>query len=125
MNKEKIKIAKRNRRRAKIRTKINGNSERPRLSVFKSNKEVYVQLIDDELGKTLLSAHSNEIKLDKKAIKEGEGRKTKEAFEVGKLIAQKAIQKNVKEVVFDRGGYKFHGRIKAIADGARENGLFF
>lgn len=108
---------KRTRRRARIRAKIRGTDNRPRLSVFKSNKGMYLQLIDDDRGRTLVSAASSEIK--------SRTGKTKIGFELGKLIATKAAGKKIKEVVFDRGGYKYHGRVKAAADGAREGGLKF
>ena len=124
MNKEKIKLEKRDRRRAKIRSIISGSKDRPRLNVFKSNKEIYLQVINDEEGKTLVNAHSKEV-VDNVKSDESEGRKIKIAFELGKLLAKKAQDKGIKEVVFDRGGNKYHGRIKAVAEGAREGGLKF
>lgn len=117
MDKEKLKQAKRTRRRNKIKVKIQGVAKRPRLSVFRSNREIYLQLIDDDKRITLVSARSSEIKKKDK--------KTVISFELGKLIAAKAADKKIKEVVFDRGGYKYHGRVKMIADGAREGGLKF
>lgn len=117
MDKQKIKQNKRNRRRGKIRFKIKGTSSCPRLSVFKSNRGMYVQLINDKLGKTLESVHSKEIKLKSK--------KSEISFELGKLIAKKANNKKIVKVVFDRGGYKYHGRIALLADGARDGGLKF
>ena len=90
----------------------------PRLCVFRSNKHIYGQLIDDEKGKTLLVAKDLEIK------KPSKGRIIL-AKEVGKLLAQKAVEKKYKKVVFDRGGYRYHGRVKALAEGAREEGLKF
>jgi large subunit ribosomal protein L18 len=131
MKKEKIKILKRNRRRARIKAKIKGTKGCPRLSLFKSNKELYLQLIDDIDGKTLISAHSKEIKdvnfdeKDKNNKKEIISRKVNIGHELGKLIAQKAISKKIERVVFDRGGYRYHGRVKAVANGAREGGLKF
>ncbi len=117
MNKEKIKQDKRERRKIRVRAKVKGTAERPRLSVFRSNKGMFLQLIDDDRGHTLVSAYSNEInKKDKKVVI---------SFELGKLIAKKAIKKGIKEVVFDRNGYRYHGRVKAVADGAREGGLVF
>lgn len=113
----KIKNEQRIRRQRRIRVKIRGTAERPRLSVFRSLKHLYVQLIDDETGKTLVSAKDDEIK--------GGLKKSEIALAVGKLLAQKAQAKNIKTVVFDCGGYKYHGRIKAVADGAREGGLKF
>jgi len=117
MLKTKAKTIKRDRRRARIRSQVKGTSMRPRFSVFKSNKGMYLQLVDDSNSRTLISANSAEIK--------GSGEKTKVSFELGKLIAAKAAKKDIKSVVFDRGGYKYHGRIKAVADGAREGGLKF
>ena len=117
MVKQKIKTIKRDRRRARIRAQVKGTDIRPRFSVFKSNKGMYLQLVDDSSGRTLISVSSAEIK--------GSREKTKTSFELGKLIAAKAARKNIKSVVFDRGGYKYHGRIKAVADGAREGGLKF
>lgn len=104
----------------RIRSKVNGDSTRPRLSVFRSNKEIYAQLIDDVTGKTLLSASSNE-----KGTKKASGDKKEQAKSVGAAIAKKAVEKGIKSVVFDRNGFLYHGRIKALADGARENGLNF
>ena len=104
-------------RHRRVRSKIIGTKKCPRLSVFRSNTGMYLQLIDDSSDKTLVSAHSREI--TKKEAK------TVVGLELGKLIAKKAIDKKIKEVVFDRGGYKYHGRVKAVADGAREGGLKF
>jgi large subunit ribosomal protein L18 len=101
----------------KIRKKIKGSDERPRLSVFKSNKNISAQLIDDVTGKTLLSVST------RTDIKDKSGKEA--AFEVGKLIATKAKSKKIEKIVFDRSGYLFHGRVKAVADGAREGGLNF
>lgn len=117
---DKIKIKRQGRliRHKRIRAKIIGTSARPRLSVFRSHRHIYGQLIDDEKAKTLLSVSDKEIKNGKAAKKEI-------AKDVGKLLAQKAQEKKIKEIVFDRGGYKFHGRIKAVAEGAREGGLKF
>ena len=106
---------KRKRTRYSIRKKISGTSERPRLSVFRSNKEIYAQLIDDITGNTLASASSASAK----------GTKTEQATEVGKLIAENAKKAGVDTVVFDRGGFLYHGRIKALADSARNAGLKF
>jgi len=107
----------RDRRRGKIRSRISGTNDCPRLSVFKSNRGLYIQLIDDSKSTTLVSAHFSEIK-DKKT-------KTDSSFELGKKLAEKALAKDIKVIVFDRGGYKYHGRVKALADGAREGGLKF
>ncbi len=117
MNKNIAKILRKTRRHSKIRVKIKGTAKRPRLSVFRSNQAMYLQLIDDAKGKTLASAHSREIK--------SKGTKTSLGLELGKLIAAKALKQKIKNVVFDRGGYKYHGRVKAAADGAREGGLKF
>ena len=104
-------------RHRRIRSRVSGSKQKPRLNVFRSITNIYVQLIDDETGKTLVSASSKEIK-DK-------ANKTNIAAQVGKLIAEKATKAGVKEVVFDRGGYKYHGRVKVLADAAREAGLKF
>ncbi|RMG82496.1 MAG: 50S ribosomal protein L18 [Bacteroidetes bacterium] len=101
----------------RIRKKIHGTAERPRLSVYRSNKEIYAQLIDDVAQKVITGASS--LKLDKK------GTKTEVAAEVGKLIAEKAKAAGIEKVVFDRNGYLYHGRVKALADAAREAGLKF
>lgn len=111
--------SKRKRRRIRVRAKISGALKRPRMSIFRSANHIYVQLIDDEKGVTLISADDRELE-----VKDIKG-KTNIAFEVGKLIAKKAQDKKIKTVVFDRGGYKYHGRIKSLAEGAREGGLEF
>lgn len=117
MNQAKEKLQKRDRRRGRIRAKISGSATQPRISVFRSNKGMFVQLIDDAAGKTIVSVHTREIK--------SKGKKEEISLELGKLLAQKAKEKNISEAVFDRGGYKYHGRVKAVADGAREGGLAF
>lgn len=117
MNNAKEKQLKRERRRGKIRAKISGTADCLRLSVFRSNKGMFLQLINDVDGKTLVSASSQEIKT--------KAAKVDVSFELGKLLAEKALAKGVKRVVFDRGGFQFHGRVKAVADGAREGGLDF
>jgi len=106
--------------RRRIRKSVSGSTERPRLSVFRSNKEIYVQLIDDLTGTTLLSASSSE-----KAIVDAKGNKVEKAFIVGKTIAEKAKGKGIEVCTFDRGGYLYHGRVKSLAEGAREGGLKF
>jgi len=116
-------MATKNRRTAiktRIRAKIEGTAERPRMSVFRSNKEIYVQLIDDAAGKTLLAASSAD-----KGIATEKGTKSEKATLVGKLIAERAKEAGVQTVVFDRNGYLYHGRVKALADGARAEGLNF
>ena len=118
MDKQKIKIYKYLRRKARVRAKVFGTAQRPRLSVFRSLKHIYCQLIDDEQGKTLVSACDKQIKADKK-------NKTDLAYEVGKLIANKAKEKKIEKCVFDKSGYRYHGRVKALAQGAREGGLKF
>ena len=109
----------RTRRHKRVRTKVSGTAERPRLCVFRSNSNLYVQVIDDVAGNTLVSASTldKEVKT-KHANKEA-------AKEVGTLIAKKAIEKNITEVVFDRGGYIYHGVVKELAEAAREGGLKF
>lgn len=104
------------RRATRIRKKLLATSNRPRLTVFRSNVNIYAQIIDDSKAKTLVSASSKELKIKQK---------TEQATEVGKLIAKKALDAKVKSVVFDKGSYRFHGRVKALADGAREGGLVF
>jgi len=104
--------------RRRIRKIVSGTQEVPRLSVFRSNKDIYAQLVNDSEGKTLGSASS--LKLD------GKGKnKTEQAFEVGKALAESAKQNGIEKVVFDRGGYLYHGRVKSLADGARKGGLKF
>jgi large subunit ribosomal protein L18 len=107
------------RRHRRVRGKVRGTAERPRLVVSRSNKGISAQLVDDMEGKTLASASWLQIK------KSFKGNKTEQAAEVGKLIAQSAKQTGIEVVVFDRGGYLFHGRVKALADAAREGGLKF
>lgn len=106
------------RRHARVRTKVSGTPERPRLNVFRSNAHIHVQIIDDVAGVTLVAASSVELKL-------ANGGNIAAAKTVGTEIAQRALKANIKEVVFDRGGYLYHGRVKALADAAREAGLVF
>lgn len=109
------------RRRKGIRKKITGTPERPRLSVYRSNRNIYCQIVDDIGEITLVSASTLE-----KGFREGGKRtKTDEAAALGEVIARKATEKGIKSVVFDRGGYKFHGRVASLAEAARENGLEF
>ena len=110
------KIARRNKIKTRIRGKISGTAARPRMTVFRSNKAIYVQLIDDLAGKTLVAASSKGL--------EG-GTKVEVAAKVGQAVAQKALEAGITEVVFDRNGYLFHGRIKSWADAARTAGLKF
>jgi len=104
----------------RIRKIISGSTERPRLSVFRSSKQIYCQLIDDNAGQTLAAASSNE-----KGILEKKGTKTEKAKMVGQLIAERAKEHGIETVVFDRGGYLYHGRVKALAEAARVGGLKF
>jgi large subunit ribosomal protein L18 len=110
------------RRHRRVRRKMNGTAERPRLSVFRSNQHIYAQVIDDELQQTLAAASTLEPTL-KSDLESGATCEASTA--VGKLIAQRALEKGIKQVVFDRGGNLYHGRIKALADAARESGLDF
>lgn len=119
----KIKNKERVRRHSSIRKKIFGTSERPRLCVFRSLKHIYAQVIDDSSGKTLVSASSLEKKIGEEC-KEVKG-KTEVAKIVGTAIAKRALEKDITRVVFDRAGYKYHGRVKTLADSAREGGLVF
>ena len=106
-------------RHKRVRSKISGTAERPRLNVFRSNTNIYAQIIDDINGVTLASASS----LDKEIT--GNGGNKEAAKEVGKLVAKRAADKGITDVVFDRGGYVYHGRVKELAEGAREGGLKF
>ncbi|MFT4061307.1 MAG: 50S ribosomal protein L18 [Edaphocola sp.] len=113
-------VVRRQKLRWRIRKKINGTAATPRLSVFRSNKDIYAQLIDDTTGTTLAAANSRQ-----KDIAALGGTKSEKAANVGKAIAQKAVALGLGACVFDRGGYLYHGRVKALADGAREGGLKF
>jgi large subunit ribosomal protein L18 len=104
----------------RVRRKISGTTQKPRLSVFRSNTEIYAQLIDDETGKTLAAASSRE-----KDIAAQKGTKVEKSKLVGAAIARKATELGLKDVTFDRSGYLYHGRVKAVAEGAREGGLLF
>ncbi len=108
------------RRHRRVRKKVKGTAERPRLCVFRSLQHIYVQIINDEEGKTLVAASSLSPE-----IREMKGTKTEIARAVGRLVAQKALEKGITKVVFDRGGYKYHGRVRALAEGTREVGLLF
>lgn len=112
-----FKVTKRLKNKMRIRKKVDGSEERPRLAVFRSGKHVYAQIIDDQAGKTLVAYSTLEGNLNKKNIDI--------CKQVGVEVAKRAMAKNIKNVVFDRSGYVFHGRIKAVADGAREAGLSF
>ena|ERR1700744_1616004 len=113
------KFSRRDRIKKGIRKSLSGSTERPRLSVFRSNKGIYAQIIDDVAGKTLVSASS----LSKEFS--ASGNKSDQSVAVGKLVAQKALAAGIKDVVFDRNGYLYHGRVKSLAEGAREGGLNF
>ncbi|MBR3096539.1 MAG: 50S ribosomal protein L18 [Bacteroidales bacterium] len=106
-------------RHNRVRGKISGTAERPRLCVFRSENHIYAQIIDDVAGNTLVSASSVEKEF------EGKGGNMEAAKKIGAAIAERALQKGIEEVVFDRGGYIYHGRVKALAEGAREGGLKF
>lgn len=110
------------RRHGRIRRSVSGTSERPRLAVFRSNQHIYVQVIDDMAHQTLAAASTLEPELREKL---DTGSNCQASVEVGKLIAQRAIEKGITQVVFDRGGNLYHGRVKALADAAREGGLDF
>ncbi|NND88902.1 MAG: 50S ribosomal protein L18 [Flavobacteriaceae bacterium] len=110
----------RNRLRFRIRKTISGTEQRPRLAVFRSNKEIYAQLIDDVNGKTITAASSRDKDIDASKVN-----KTEAAKLVGKAIAERATKAGVETVSFDRGGYLYHGRVKSLAEGAREGGLKF
>ena len=114
------KNAVRKKRHARVRTKLSGTEARPRLNVFRSNKHIYAQLIDDVNGVTIASASTldKDVNLDSSSNVDA-------AVKVGELVAKRAVEKGVSTVIFDRGGYLYHGRIKALADAARENGLEF
>jgi len=113
----KIKISKRILRHKRVRAKVFGAALRPRLSVYRSNKHLFLQLIDDEKGKTVLSISDRELKGKKKITK------SEKAHELGSLLAKHALDKGIERAVFDRGGYKYHGRVSKVAEGAREGGL--
>jgi large subunit ribosomal protein L18 len=106
----------REKRHKRVRRKVSGTAERPRLSVYRSNVHIYAQLVDDDAGRTIATVSSQKV---------AGGKKTEKATEVGKQVAVVAKDKGITRVVFDRGGYKYHGRVKAVADGAREGGLEF
>jgi len=112
-----MRLKDRERRHKRVRRKIVGTKKRPRLSVYRSLKHIYAQLVDDEAGRTLVAASTIGIT--------NSGTKTEKSKRSGRVLAKKAKAKRIKGVVFDRGGYKYHGRVKALADGAREGGLKF
>ncbi|MDR1865040.1 MAG: 50S ribosomal protein L18 [Bacteroidales bacterium] len=114
------KIERRERIKKRIRKVVSGTADKPRMSVFRSNNQIYVQLIDDVAGITLLSASSR-----CKEVAGHQGNKTEQAKLVGKLVAERSLAKGIAQVVFDRNGYLYHGRVKSLADAAREGGLKF
>jgi large subunit ribosomal protein L18 len=113
-----LKVIRRQKLRWRIRSKVKGTAQKPRLSVFRSNSDIYAQLIDDTTGTTIAAANSRQ-----KDIAAVKGNKSVKSTEVGKAIAAKAKSLGIETCVFDRGGYLYHGRVKAVADGAREGGL--
>lgn len=122
--KQKTTEEKRHRRHVRSRTRISGSMKRPRLSVFRSLSDMFAQVIDDMSGNTLASVHSKKD-IDTSLDTEGRSGKTAEAFALGVALAKKAQEKGISTVVFDRGGYAYHGRVAALADGARKGGLVF
>jgi large subunit ribosomal protein L18 len=121
MAKTNPKATARKKRVQRIRVKISGTSERPRLSVFRSNRHIYAQIIDDTQRKTLIAMSTDHKEFDSEEV----ANKCDKAKKVGLLIAEKAKSAGIEKVVFDRGGYLYHGRVKALSDGAREGGLVF
>jgi large subunit ribosomal protein L18 len=124
INQETFRMTPRQRRHRRVRGKVSGTPQRPRLNVFRSSLHIYAQIIDDTQGVTLAAAGSHEAALRGQFAGE-ESTKTAAAIAVGKLVAERAKEKGVEKVAFDRGGYKYHGRVKALADAAREAGLDF
>jgi len=122
-----LSTSKRKIRHLRVRKKISGTAESPRLSIFRSNKFIYAQIINDLENKTLVSCSSkdSEVLKDKTENKAGISTKNFDAYKVGLIISNKCKKSGITKVVFDRGGYKYHGRVKALAEGARENGLEF
>lgn len=130
----KEKRQKRVRRKIRVRAKIEGTAERPRCSVFRSSRYLYVQFINDQIGRTILAASDQDlgkVKVGKRQRLVGKkeagelSAKLNIAFKIGELAAKKAAEKGIKEIVFDRGGYRYHGRVKSLADGLRSGGLKF
>jgi len=120
LRRKNVKVAARARRKISIRKRVHGTAERPRFSVFRSCKHIYAQLVDDTTGKTLVAASSLEKDVRAKKLKKSEKAKL-----IGELMAERCKEKQIQTVVFDRNGFLYHGRIKAVADGAREKGLKF
>lgn len=113
------------RRHHRIRAKVSGTGKIPRLCVYRSLKYIYAQIINDEEGLTLISVSDRDIKVEKNKAGKFLSAKTKSAFEVGKILAEQALSKKIERIVFDRGGRVYHGRVKALAEGARKGGLKF
>ncbi len=122
MLKAKSRLISRKKRHQRVRTRVSGTPERPRLNVFRSSKHIYAQVVDDLSGRTLAAASSLDPTL-RKEIAHGGNKEA--ARKVGALVADRAVDQGIKEVVFDRGGYLYHGRVKELAEGAREKGLIF
>ncbi|MEX2425915.1 MAG: 50S ribosomal protein L18 [Thermomicrobiaceae bacterium] len=119
-------LSPRKRRHLRVRARISGTAERPRLNVFRSNQHTYAQVIDDTAGHTIVAASTIEPTIREAFSADNDGhRRIHEANVVGRIVAERAKEKGVSTVVFDRGGYKFHGRVKAVAEAAREAGLVF
>jgi large subunit ribosomal protein L18 len=118
MSKIKKQLATKERRKKRVRAKVSGTKERPRLNVFRSNRGFYLQIIDDSRGITLVSAHSKELKAEMK-------NNIEQAIKLGQLLAKKAKEKKIDKLVFDKSAYRYHGRVKAIADAVREAGIEF
>ena len=112
--------AARRRRHARVRKRVHGTADRPRLCVFRSLSHIYAQVIDDEAGHTLVTA--SDLEQEARSSADGAGKISRAAL-VGKLVGERAVSKGIKEVVFDRGGYKYHGRVKAVGEAARKAGL--
>ena len=120
----KSRLLQRRRRHYRVRNKVQGTAERPRLTVFRSLKNIEGQVVDDDTGQTLVGMSTLTAEL-KDFVAEGQNRRVEHAFAAGKLLAERAKSQGIETVVFDRGGYRFHGRVKAFAEGAREGGLKF
>lgn len=116
-------LSSRQRRHLRVRAKVSGSAERPRLNVFRSNAHIYAQLIDDVTGRTLATASTLEPEVRERLPEEHP--KVQEALVVGRVVGERSLAQGITQVVFDRGGYKYHGRVKAVAEGAREAGLEF
>ena len=123
VNRRKKKEARRAAVRLRVRRKVRGSEQRPRLAVFRSNRNLHLQIIDDNVGRTLASVSTLEKAFRERGFDAGANREA--AAAAGKLLAERAIGVGIKQIVFDRGGYKFHGRVKALAEAAREGGLSF